>query len=167
MLPSQILVVISYAVPGREPELQRWLTHHHIPEILAVPGVESAVQYHTSEIVKLPPQVGKPDATVIYALATDDPDSVLTEIARRSEDSQATAALDPLRGIVLLCTAAHVLEPRWDGHDKTEEAPSANRPLLFAATYAQPGREQDLWDCYDTEHVPDLMIIPGIGTVVR
>ena len=42
-----------------------------------------------------------------------------------------------------------------------------SKPLLFAATYSQPGREQELFDCYDKEHIADMLKVPGINSITR
>lgn len=38
-------------------------------------------------------------------------------------------------------------------------------PLLIAATYAKPGRKQDLLNCYMHEHLPDMRRVPGMGRI--
>jgi hypothetical protein len=38
-------------------------------------------------------------------------------------------------------------------------------PLFIAATYAKPGRKQDLLDCYVNEHLPDMGLVPGMGHI--
>ena len=40
-----------------------------------------------------------------------------------------------------------------------------NKTLFIAATYAKPGRRQDLIDCYRNEHLPDMRKVPGMGSI--
>ena len=39
------------------------------------------------------------------------------------------------------------------------------KSLFIAATYAKPGRQQDLIECYLNEHLPDMRLVPGMGQI--
>lgn len=43
--PNGVLLVVSDAVPGREAEFDAWYDTVHIPELLRLPGWESATRY--------------------------------------------------------------------------------------------------------------------------
>jgi hypothetical protein len=42
-------VVLSNPVAGREDEFNEWYDKHHLPEILAIPGMSSAQRFRLSE----------------------------------------------------------------------------------------------------------------------
>ena len=84
------MFVLAEAEAGRLAELADWYVEHHIPEMLAVPGIASAAQYQ-------PVQGGadQPPATLltIYRFDTDDADGVIAELTARRPQMSSTTAL--------------------------------------------------------------------------
>ena len=83
------MFVLAEAEAGRLAELVDWYTEHHLPEMLAVPGVASAEQYQPV------PGADPASATLltIYRFDTDDADGVIAAISARRPQMSSTTAL--------------------------------------------------------------------------
>lgn len=82
-------VVFTKPVPGMEAEFNRWYDTRHIPDVLAVPGFESARRFATTT------ESGR-EYLALYTIRTDAPEAALAELeSRAGTDRMAmTPALD-------------------------------------------------------------------------
>ncbi len=73
-------VVLTDPVPGKEDEYNKWYDEQHLPDVLAVDGIESAQRFRLVD-----GQKGVPHRYLaLYHLRTDDPEKVLAQLAERS-----------------------------------------------------------------------------------
>jgi hypothetical protein len=76
-------VVLTNAVEGRDAEFNAWYSNRHIPDVLDVPGIVSAVRYELAGAQRMnPPWPYR--YLAIYDIETDDIDWVASEIGRRA-----------------------------------------------------------------------------------
>jgi hypothetical protein len=76
-------IVFTEAAPGRGEEFEAWYDGQHLPDLLRVPGVVGAKRFRVDKITageKTPDWV----SLAIYEIESDEPDSVIAEIMRRS-----------------------------------------------------------------------------------
>ncbi len=86
-------VVLTDPVPGKEDEYNQWYDQQHLPDVLAIDGIESAQRYRLVD-----GQKGVPHRYLaLYHLDTDDPEKVLAQLSERS-NTPAMPMSDALDG---------------------------------------------------------------------
>jgi len=87
-MADDLFLVFSNPAAGREDEFNEWYDHHHLGDVLDVPGVTAARRYELAP-VKPPEADGMPEPPppahaylAVYELDRD-PDEVLAEFLRR------------------------------------------------------------------------------------
>lgn len=93
-MANYILMVFTDPMPGQEDEYNRWYDDIHITELLEkVPGIESAKRY--TEDATSPESLDR-KYLAIYELETDDPNTVMADLARLAESGEmnVSPALD-------------------------------------------------------------------------
>jgi hypothetical protein len=92
------LVVLSRARSGREAEFETWYTQQHLPDVLEIPGILSAGFFRRAHDMR---DGGSPkwEYMAEYDCETQDPQSIVDELARRRETGQIllTDAMDDVR----------------------------------------------------------------------
>ncbi|HTH27956.1 MAG TPA: hypothetical protein VL918_05765 [Sphingobium sp.] len=90
-----LYVALSDALPGREPELDRWYDELHIGQVLDVPGFVSARRFAAVEAGDGPPRRRK--ILMIYEIEAEDPAAVIAALRERRGTDQLipSDALDP------------------------------------------------------------------------
>jgi hypothetical protein len=83
-----IMVVESAAVEGQEDQYNSWYSGIHIPQILEIPGFQSAQRYRVSAAGPAAPEPSKPKYLAIYALEADDLAEPVAALRSRSADGQ-------------------------------------------------------------------------------
>jgi hypothetical protein len=94
------MVVESAPVEGSEDQYNSWYSGTHIPQILEIPGFQSAQRYRISEAGPAAPGPSKPRYLTIYALEADNLADPVAELRSRSahgrmERSDALALSPP------------------------------------------------------------------------
>ena len=84
-----LLVVLADAVPGREEEFDLWYDTVHIPELLRLPGWESATRYERAPELEVP---GAERFACLYELSGD-PAAALAAFEADRPNRTATAAM--------------------------------------------------------------------------
>ncbi|AIT79819.1 hypothetical protein JI59_08545 [Novosphingobium pentaromativorans US6-1] len=90
-------MVFSDPKPGCEDEYNQWYNDEHIGDVLNAPGFVAARRFR----IAADPNAALPHRYVaIYEMETDDPDKVMAELTRRSDQGvfQISSALD-LNGV--------------------------------------------------------------------
>jgi hypothetical protein len=88
-------LVFTNCTPGEEAEYNRWYDEIHRPDLLRVPGIVSATRSELSpfqttfvegkiELCGIEANGAKYRFLAVYALDTDDPNSVLNEVRTRA-----------------------------------------------------------------------------------
>jgi hypothetical protein len=85
--------LVRAASPEREAELDEWYRTTHFPDVLQVPGIESARRLRSTQVSALPDLVGAgqemPGAfLVLYEIESDDLDAPLSETVARINDGR-------------------------------------------------------------------------------
>src|SRR5687767_9518954 len=74
------LVVLLNPVNGKEVEFNTWYDQKHVPDLLAVDGIDSCTRYQRAA---LPPAKGQRTYMAIYDIRTNDLPSVMAEMSAR------------------------------------------------------------------------------------
>ncbi len=85
-------VVFTRPIDGGEEAFNDWYDNQHIPDVLAVPGFQSARRLHTVDGL-----TDAPRYLALYELETDDPAAALAELSARAGTAlmPMSEALDP------------------------------------------------------------------------
>ena len=107
------LLAFTNPVPGREAEFERWYDEHHVPDMLAVPGVMTAQRFRLSDATGQ----GDPGWSYLafYELDTDDPDTLMAEIRRRIADGaipRSDALAPETKGLIATAISAKLQATR-------------------------------------------------------
>ena len=96
-------VVVSNPVAGKEDEYNKWYNEQHLSDVLKVPGFVAAQRFKATQDGGLPGRY-----VAIYEMEADDPQTVLTELGRRSgtPDLVMSDAIDLNNISATLCVAA-------------------------------------------------------------
>jgi hypothetical protein len=86
-MPKFTFVVLSNAVPGREQEFNDWYTNQHLPDLLRVPGVQSAQRFRrTAQQRSAGPQPW--EYMALYHCDAPEPDALTRELKARAGSAQ-------------------------------------------------------------------------------
>jgi hypothetical protein len=82
-MPAYKYVVLTNAVPGREPDFDHWCDTQHISDVLEIPGIVGATRYQATAN-----QSGSGEAVLrymtVYDIESNDLPGVIAELARRA-----------------------------------------------------------------------------------
>jgi hypothetical protein len=85
-MPAFKYVVLTNAVPGREPDFDHWCDTQHIGDVLKIPGIVGATRYQAAAH-----QSGSGEAVLrymtVYDIESNDLLGVIAELARRAGTS--------------------------------------------------------------------------------
>lgn len=97
------MIVLAAAHEGQAKALDDWYETRHVPDLLAVPGVQ-AIQRYDVRVLKGPAGTQAWDFIGIYDLEADDINGVLKEAAGRMGSAQmpASPALDSSKTLALV-----------------------------------------------------------------
>ena len=88
-----VLVVLTQPDPEREDEFNEWYDDIHLPEVLAVPGINAATRYRVSDV-----QVRGMDPShrylSIYEVDGDDPRQLLRTLFGAADGMAMSDAMD-------------------------------------------------------------------------
>jgi hypothetical protein len=82
------MVVESAPLEGQEDQYNSWYSGTHIPQILEIPGFQSAQRYRISAAGPAAPAPSKPRYLAIYALEADDLADPVAELRTRSVEGR-------------------------------------------------------------------------------
>jgi len=89
-------VVLSNPLPGREDDYNEWYDEHHLRQILAIKGMESAQRFRLADEPGAQPRADLPfKYLALYEISTDDIGSVVAELTNPSSGRVSTDAIDP------------------------------------------------------------------------
>jgi len=81
-MPRYKLLVMTKPVEGREQEYNDWYRDVHLPDVVAIPGYESAQRYRL--LRPMVPGADKLPYLAIYEIETDDVDRAVRELSERA-----------------------------------------------------------------------------------
>jgi hypothetical protein len=84
-----LMVLTRPASPEREQEFNDWYNGTHLPEVLAVPGLQRARRL--KQVEPKGPQAPEPDYLALYDVETDDLGAFLQDVGARSQDGRIAA----------------------------------------------------------------------------
>ena len=88
-MPKAVLIVQSQAADAsRDDEYHKWYSNTHIPELLEIPGIQSARRFSLAGGGFGPADESVPAHLAIYEIEADDVEGVVTEIATRAGDGR-------------------------------------------------------------------------------
>jgi hypothetical protein len=100
------MIVLAAAMPGQKLELDQWYDKRHIPDILAVPGIQSCERF---DFQGMGPgdAAQKWDYVGIYDIEADDVGAVLKDMGGRmgTERMPKSPALDSSRTLAFIAHA--------------------------------------------------------------
>jgi hypothetical protein len=89
-------VVLSNPLPGRADDFNQWYDQDHLPQILAIKGMESAQRFRLADEPGAQPRSDPPYGYLtLYEISTDDIGSVVAELTNPSSGRVPTDAIDP------------------------------------------------------------------------
>jgi hypothetical protein len=82
-MPKAVFVVYTQpSSPEREAEYNEWYDTVHLPEVCAVPGINSARRFRLSDVQQYD-ETGRSTYMALYEIDADDIQSVFDELGRR------------------------------------------------------------------------------------
>lgn len=156
-MAKRMLIVLTNPVSeDAEATYNDWYTNQHLPDVLKIEGVCSAIRYKARE-----DQIGavqpKFRYAAIYELDTDDVQYVADEIMRRAGTPEMP--VDP---------AMSTDRWRYFYEPVTALGPEQCADDLFMVfTRPVAGREDEFNRWYDAVHIVDVLKVPGIESGVR
>jgi len=156
--------VFSNPVAGHEDEYNKWYDQQHAPDVVAVPGFVTAQRFVKNDLpLYRMVDLQVPKYLVVYKIATDNIESVFTEVNRRLQTGETVIgpAFDRTTSVSYVYRP---LRPEIEGVGG--EPPGAKRgpkqtyyQVVFTAFV--DGREDEFNAFYDQHHAPELAAIPG------
>lgn len=159
-MARHVQIVLSNPVEaGREAEFNDWYTNQHIPDLMTLPGFVRAQRYRLANSFRDPR--GGPTWTymVYYELDTPDLGQMLTDLVDAHGDGRITVS-DVLDNNSLTALVYSPVAPFYG------EA-GQRRQIFVALSNPSDGREDDFNAWYDSQHVPDVVSIPGFKGAER
>lgn len=155
---SNLLLVMSNANPGAEAVYLEWYRNRHLPDMVAIPGVEggAALRIH-AEVAE--PRWG---VAAIYEVTRPVPD-ILADVFDRA-GSEAMPLTDSLDGASVLMLAAEPVGPR---RIASAEADQGDAFRYLVLTNAASGEDEAFNAWYDGRHLDDVLAIPGFVAAQR
>lgn len=95
-MASFILMAMTNAAEGRDQEYNRWFDEVHVPQVLNVPGMETAQRYELTAEQRMPAPLPYRYATV-YWIESDDLAATLAALGAAIAAGTKTPASDPNR----------------------------------------------------------------------
>jgi hypothetical protein len=147
---SKTVFIVTIAVePDWEAELNRWYDEEHIPELLKVPGYQSARRYQAVE--------GEPKYMALYEI-----DSVADAQGEAHRVAIETPWTFRMREHF---TAKNAFYHQVFPSDGVLRGPAWGQPeggLMAMRLGTKPANEADFNAWYDQEHLPALSAVPGV-----
>ncbi len=144
------------APAGRETDWNTWLNTRHIPDRLALPGFLFAHRFAAVD--------GEPKYLNLYVMTSAD--VMNSEHYTKLREKEAARPPDSFEAITSkLPVQRGVYEPIYP--EGADYQLSRAKFLLTAGLDVPAEVEAEFNDWYNTEHIPDLMRVPGFRTVQR
>lgn len=165
MMKAVLIVLTNPATPDVDAAYNDWYTNIHVPDVLAVPGYMSAIRYKAFPSWQPIPQ----QYLTIYDLEVDDAahiqrisDEHMRRISAGEMRRSPEGAMD--RGTM---RAMYYLERSRRQTSKLTNADIPNGVFLAYAAPESSERMAELDHWYDTQHLPDVLDLPGFSAAQR
>lgn len=164
-MKAVLVVLTNPGSPDAEATYNDWYTNVHVPDVLDVPGYVSAVRYEA--FPSWQPFVQR--FLTIYDLDVTDADHV----QRISDEHMRRIGAGEMRrspdGAMDRATmrAMYYLERSPRQTSTLQQAEVADGVFLAFARPVSPERAAELDDWYDTQHLPDVLDLPGFTAAQR
>ena len=159
-MARHVQIVLSNPVEAaREAEFNDWYTNQHIPDLMTLPGFVRAQRFRLANSFRDPR--GGPTWTymVYYELDTPDLGTMLTDLVDAHSDGRITVS-DVLHNESLTALVFSPVAPFYGEAGK-------RRQIFIALANPSDGREDDFNAWYNSQHVPDVVSIPGFKGAER
>jgi predicted TIM-barrel fold metal-dependent hydrolase len=160
------VMVFSKPVNGLEADFNAWYDRQHVPDMLQVPGFKAARRFVT--IKAATPTSVLPPYLVIYDVRTADLDVTNAEVKSRAASGRIVRG----RAFDYATSATVIFAPRG-ARIRAEDIPGTAAAMripgksalqtfyLVVFSDAAAGREDEYNSWYDTQHLPDVLHVPG------
>ncbi len=97
-MEKRMLLVFTNAVEGREEEFNDWYDNTHLPDVLKIPGIVSAIRFKLGDVQRMEPPF-RYQYCAISEIDTDDVASIVAELKKRpgTEIMKMSTAMVPER----------------------------------------------------------------------
>jgi hypothetical protein len=160
------VMVFTRPIAGKEAQFNAWYDSTHVPQMLEIPGFVAAARFHT--LTAATPTSTLPPYLAVYDLDTTDLQKTNNEVKRRMTSGMlakgeamdyptiATGIFEPITPRILAADLPGTTGP-------TQAAGSTRLETFELVVLSDPadGREQEFNDWYTTQHVPDVLHVPG------
>lgn len=164
-MKAVLVVLTNPGSPEMENAYNDWYTNVHVPDVLEVPGYVSAVRYRAFPSWQPVPQryltiydLEVTDAAHVQRISDEHMRRIGAGEMRRSPDG----AMD--RGTM---RAMYYIERSGRQTSKLQQADVPNGVFLAFADAASTDRIAELDHWYDTQHLPDVLDLPGFTAAQR
>jgi hypothetical protein len=163
---SYEVLVFSRPVEGRQRQFNEWYDHQHIHDMLQVPGFLTAERFH---VVKADtPTSSLPPYLAVYRIRTGDLAATNAEVKARAASGQiargpafdyassVTVIVEPLgREVLAESVAGATAAPKVQGKTTLK--------TFYLLVFSDPAenREEEYNHWYDSQHIPDVLRVPG------
>lgn len=164
-MKAVLVVLTNPGSPEAEDAYNDWYTNVHVPDVLEVPGYVSAVRYRAFPSWQPVAQ----RYLTIYDLEVTDAE----HIQRISDEHMRRIGAGEMRrspdGVMDRDTmrAMYYLERSARQTSKLQQADIPEGVFLAFAAAASPDRIAELDQWYDTQHLPDVLDLPGFTAAQR
>jgi hypothetical protein len=157
-------VMMNSPEEGKDEEFNRWYTGQHVPDVMRVPGFETAQRFKLSGVQHKQPPFSQ-RYVAFYEIDTDNLADVDAEIVRRVGTSEM-----PMSNTISPPVVRFFLDEVTDRIVKDAahvDAVPANRHLMCVMTVPAPGKEAEFERWYNEQHFQDLLDLPGLVAAQR
>lgn len=97
-MEKRMLLVFTNAVEGQAEAFNDWYDNVHLPDVLKIPGIKSAIRFKLGDVQRMDPPY-RYEYCAIYELDTDDVASIVAELKKRpgTEQMKMSTAMVPER----------------------------------------------------------------------
>jgi len=167
-LPEYRLIVFSRPTAGREAEFNDWYTHRHVGDLLKVPGVVAGQRFRLALDLSSP--AGVPPYLVIFDYRTRDLGGLASETIRRMQQKVFVPS-DSMDYAALASAIYRPLGPMVRASAPQPATPVAGKPVrhyvMVVLSNPVAGKEADYNRWYDSQHIPDVLRVPGFQSAQR
>lgn len=167
-----ILVVHTRCTdPSQEKDFNDWYDNVDVPDVLSIPGYIKAARYEGVKMAEYPEDSLKesdPKFLALYHIEIEDINQAIQDLREVSKRMDEEGRGSPLL-IVEEAASYHEIMPPYE-KALAKQKPEIEKPswlYVVQGVCADPSREKEFNDWYNSLHVPDIMEAPGFLRATR